>query len=192
MTAQKFDPRRYVIQLHGKPYLEVKHRIQWFRSEHPRGAIQTARCEGPGQPVMFQASIYDGDGALLATAHAGVPKSDERAVWTGREVEKAETAAIGRALAHAGYLLPDLASAAQPQPQTQPGPTLAPRPHWSTNPDAIAALLTRAKKETGAPLTRQQIERILPNPLSTYTSSDKALLAISTAYPGWIAIEQPA
>jgi hypothetical protein len=188
MTAQKFDPRRHVITLHGKPYLEVKHRIQWFRSDHPRGAIQTQRCEEPGRPLMFRASIYDSTGSLLATAHAGVPKSDERAVWTGREAEKAETAAIGRALGHAGYLLPDLASAAP----AAAGPTLAQRPHWSTNPDAVQALLTRAKKETGAPLTIRQVEKILSKPLTTYTSSDKALRAITAAYPGWIAIEQPA
>ncbi len=95
-----FDPKKHVIQLKGKWYLETKYRIQWFREDHPRGCISTEVISS--DPMMVKATVYDGEGAVLATAHAtAVDKGN--AVWSGRGLEKSETAAIGRALAHAGY-----------------------------------------------------------------------------------------
>ncbi len=47
--------------------------------------------------------MYSADGALLATGHGSADAGERRVVWSGREFEKAETAAIGRALAHAGF-----------------------------------------------------------------------------------------
>ena len=95
-----FDPKKHLIQLKGKWYLETKYRIQWFREDHPRGCISTEIVSY--DPMMVKATVYDGEGAVLATAHAtAVDKGN--AVWSGRGLEKSETAAIGRALAHAGY-----------------------------------------------------------------------------------------
>jgi hypothetical protein len=95
-----FDPRQYLIQLKGKLYLETKYRIQWFRQEHPSGCISTEIVSY--DPMMIKATIFDGNGAVLATAHAGAVDKGN-AVWSGRALEKSETAAVGRALAHAGY-----------------------------------------------------------------------------------------
>ena len=95
-----FDPKKHLIQLKGKWYLETKYRIQWFREDHPRGCISTEVVSY--DPMMVKATVYDGEGAVLATAHAGAVDKGN-AVWSGRGLEKSETAAIGRALAHAGY-----------------------------------------------------------------------------------------
>ncbi|MFO7320685.1 MAG: hypothetical protein DIU68_003065 [Chloroflexota bacterium] len=95
-----FNPQKHLIQLKGKWYLETKYRIQWFREDHPRGCISTEVISF--DPVIVKATVYDGEGAVLATAHAGAIDKGN-AVWSGRGVEKSETAAIGRALAHAGY-----------------------------------------------------------------------------------------
>jgi hypothetical protein len=95
-----FDPSKHLIQLKGKLYLETKYRIQWFRENHPRGCISTEIVSY--DPVLVKATIYDGEGTVLASAHAGAVDKGN-AVWSGRSVEKSETAAIGRALAHAGY-----------------------------------------------------------------------------------------
>lgn len=100
MGETTFNPQKYRIQLKGKDYLETRYRIQWFRAEHPRGTITTEVINY--DPVLIKATITDGDGAVLATGHAGA-KDTPGAVWSGRAVEKAETAAIGRALGHAGY-----------------------------------------------------------------------------------------
>jgi hypothetical protein len=99
-TETVFDPQKHLIQLKGKLYLETKFRIQWFRQEHPRGAILTEIVSL--DPVLVKATITSGEGVVLSTAHAGAVDKGS-AVWSGRSVEKSETAAIGRALAHAGY-----------------------------------------------------------------------------------------
>lgn len=82
----------------GKDYILVPHRVQWFREEHPDWAIETSRVEANDQYVIFRAEIRNHEGRLLATAH----KREDYAHF-GDAMEKAETSAIGRALALCGY-----------------------------------------------------------------------------------------
>lgn len=97
-----FDPKAHMSQLSGKDYLEVRWRLVWFRDEHPSGAIRTEVVSMT--PLLVKATVLDENGRFLSDGHASakLPASG-KAVWSGREFEKAETAAIGRALAHAGY-----------------------------------------------------------------------------------------
>lgn len=96
-----FDPKEHMTKLKGKDYLEVKWRLVWFKDKHgTAGAINT-EVLSLSDPVLVKATIYV-DSAIIATGH-GSAKASANAVWTGREIEKAETAAIGRALAHAGF-----------------------------------------------------------------------------------------
>lgn len=95
-----FNPQEHMTNLKGKDYLEVKWRLVWFRETHPQGSIQTeVVCYAP---IVVQSRVYSSDGVLLATGH-GSAVTGGKAVWSGREIEKAETAAIGRALGHAGF-----------------------------------------------------------------------------------------
>lgn len=94
-----FDPKSKVSNLRGKEYLKVKWRLVWFRDERKNGSIQTEVISTA--PLMVKATVLD-DGKILATGY-GSAQVKQGAVWAGREIEKAETAAIGRALAHAGY-----------------------------------------------------------------------------------------
>ena len=94
-----FDPKSKITNLRGKDYLEVKWRLVWFREERKDGTILTDVISTA--PLMVKATIMDGN-KILATGY-GTAQVKQNAVWNGREVEKAETAAIGRALAHAGY-----------------------------------------------------------------------------------------
>lgn len=94
--SENFDPKSKLTKMQGKDYLEVKWRIAWFRADHPKGSIITEIInEG-----VIKATVLDGDNRLLATGH-GTPKM--QGVAKSRPYEGAETAAIGRALAHAGY-----------------------------------------------------------------------------------------
>jgi len=95
-----FDPNKHLIDIKGKKYLPVAFRIQWFRDDNPKGMINTDVVSY--DPLAVKAVIHDNDGNIIATGHGSAEKTPG-AVWTGREIEKAETAAIGRALAHAGY-----------------------------------------------------------------------------------------
>lgn len=94
--TEKFNPTSKITKMQGKDYLEVKWRIVWFRSDHPKGAILT---EVVGDDLM-KATILDGDGKVLSTGHGS---SKKQGVAKSRPYEGAETAAVGRALAHAGY-----------------------------------------------------------------------------------------
>jgi len=93
-----FDANSKLSTIKGKDYLEVKWRIVWFRDEHPGGAIETAIAST--DPLIMSATVKDENGRILGMGH-GSPKT--QGVSSGRPFEGAETAAIGRALAHAGY-----------------------------------------------------------------------------------------
>lgn len=98
--SEKFDPNAHLILLKNKKYLETKWRLVWFREDHPNGCITTEIVNL--EPVLVKATVVSNDGTILGTGHAGAVDKGN-AVWSGRAVEKSETAAIGRALAVAGY-----------------------------------------------------------------------------------------
>lgn len=97
-----FNPEQYLSDLRGKKYLEVRYRILWFRDEHARGGINTEVVSIEGNMVLVRAVVTDENGVVLASGYGSATDAGN-AVWKGRAVEKAETAAIGRALGHAGY-----------------------------------------------------------------------------------------
>lgn len=94
-----------LLNLKGKPYLQVAHRLVWFRELHGNGIIKTSIIdkggEGKDSFATFKAEIFIdlGQGpVLVATAH----KTETRGGFPDY-LEKAETGAIGRALAIAGF-----------------------------------------------------------------------------------------
>ena len=94
---RSFDPSRYLRKLGGKEYLEVKWRLLWLRTEHPDAAIHT-------ELVRLE------DGFALFKAHVSIPGGGEATGWGSETrqdffdfIEKAETKALGRALAALGY-----------------------------------------------------------------------------------------
>ena len=97
----KFDPTKYLIQISKRDYLPVAARVLWFREEHPGGAI-TCDILQFSPTVIVRARIVNGDGQELAATHGTAPEGGA-GVWKGRAFEKAETAAIGRALGLCGY-----------------------------------------------------------------------------------------
>lgn len=96
-----FKPEEHFIQMGNKDYLEVKWRLVWFREDHPKGQIATDLINI--DPPIVRATVTDATGILLGTGHGSAFDKNGNAVWKGRGVEKAETAAIGRALGVAGY-----------------------------------------------------------------------------------------
>jgi hypothetical protein len=105
MSERKpFDPSKYLINLGGKEYLEVKHRLIWFRQEQPGGSIQTEAVhilpDDVGEKramAIFKATVTREDGGV------GTGWGSETAADFEDFIEKAETKAIGRALAAAGF-----------------------------------------------------------------------------------------
>lgn len=105
-----FKPSDFTIDLNGKDYLPVAARVKWFRTIHPNGSIETqeivVELDRPfpkGNSKVYgyariHATVRDVEGRIL-----GQGTKTENAANFFDFVEKAETGAIGRALAAAGF-----------------------------------------------------------------------------------------
>src|SRR5215216_7324103 len=110
-----FDPNKYMLKLpktkkvslpNGQvrfektetDYLPVAARIAWFRREHPLWSIITKVEKWGDKAVVMKATIKDMLGTVIATA-----RKKETEIGFPDYIEKAETGAIGRALAMCGY-----------------------------------------------------------------------------------------
>lgn len=91
-----------LIDLKGKPYLMAANRLVWFREAHPTGIIKTQLLHHQDDTAVFKAEIFingpNSQPMLVATAHKVETKTS-----FPDYVEKAETSAIARALAMAGF-----------------------------------------------------------------------------------------
>lgn len=89
-----------LADIKGKPYLQVAHRLVWFREVNPDWTIETEAVEINTEKMyaIFRAKIADPSGRVIATATKA-----ESIKGFSDYLEKAETGAIGRALALCGY-----------------------------------------------------------------------------------------
>jgi hypothetical protein len=98
LMSGTFDPRQYLRQLdNGEPYLDVKWRLHWLRSEHPDAQIETDLIAAEADSVVCKATVRLPDGGS-ASGHASATRTPDMT-----HIELAETRAIGRALAALGY-----------------------------------------------------------------------------------------
>lgn len=79
-------------------YLPVAPRIAWFRMDHPDWSIITKAVKTANKGVIMKAMIKDTSGRTIATA-----RKKETENGFADYIEKAETGAVGRALAMCGY-----------------------------------------------------------------------------------------
>lgn len=100
METRKFNPNDHLIQLKGKDYLQVMWRLVWFREDKPLWAITTQMIshDTDSKHCIFKAEILDENGFVRATGTGSESMKD-----FGDYIEKAETKAVGRALAMLGY-----------------------------------------------------------------------------------------
>ena len=99
MSDKGFDASRYIVKLRGKDYLEVKWRLLWLRTQHPDAVIETKLVSHVPEPPMaiFKAKVsIPGGGSATGWGQ-------EEAADFGDYLEKAETKALGRALAALGF-----------------------------------------------------------------------------------------
>jgi hypothetical protein len=95
--AMTFDASKYLSDLNGRDYLEVKWRLLWLRTEHPDATIETELVKFTGSLALFRARVAVPGGGT-ATGWGSETAED-----FGDFIEKAETKALGRALAALGY-----------------------------------------------------------------------------------------
>jgi hypothetical protein len=88
-----------ILNFKGKDYLQVAYRLVWFREEHADWSIETDFVYQNKQSALVKALIKDPLGRVIASSHKEESMKDFPAGFR----EKAETGAIGRALALCGY-----------------------------------------------------------------------------------------
>jgi hypothetical protein len=92
-----FEPGRYLTKVGNSDYLEVKWRLVWLRELHPDAVIETELVSHEGSLALFRARVSISGGGS-ATGWGSEGEDDFRDY-----IEKAETKAIGRALAALGF-----------------------------------------------------------------------------------------
>ncbi len=96
-AAVPFEPARFLTRVNGSDYLEVKWRLVWMRDRHPDAVVETELVTHQDNTAVFRARIVIPDGGS-ATGWGSETAGDFRDY-----LEKAETKAIGRALAALGF-----------------------------------------------------------------------------------------
>ena len=96
-TTAAFDPSAHLSRINGADYLEVKWRLVWLRQTHPDARVETDL-------------VRLDDGFAVFRAHVTIPGGGSATGWGSEAVddfrdfiEKAETKAVGRALAALGF-----------------------------------------------------------------------------------------
>lgn len=112
IERKEFNPRtRLILVQDNNLYLPVAARVEWFRSEHPDGRILTPlEIDQEKQTAIATAKVFvktDGKMVCLAVGMACKTAAVDEIGMTdeiGKNyIECAQTAAVGRALAFAGY-----------------------------------------------------------------------------------------
>lgn len=93
-----FNANEHLMDLKGKQYLQVMWRLVWFREEKPLWSIDTKLEQLTENHAVFSAKVSDENGVQKASGYGSESVKDFRDF-----IEKAETKAIGRALAMLGY-----------------------------------------------------------------------------------------
>lgn len=103
---ERFEPDKHLTDLNPNGtaprwYMEVKWRLVWLRAEHPQASITTELHTLTDNFAIVTAHISLPNGA--SATGIGTADKANSSKFSGRIVEKAETAAIGRACAALGY-----------------------------------------------------------------------------------------
>lgn len=93
---------RYNKPQRGNDYLVVQGRVLLFRLEHPDWTVETDAVLMTDTAAVFKATIRNPEGRIISTGHGKATEAGTKNL-SGRYIEKAETSAIGRALALAGF-----------------------------------------------------------------------------------------
>lgn len=95
------------VKIHGRDYATVGKRVHDFRVRFPISqgwSIRTEIIKRDDKEVVCKANIYDPEGRLVATGYAEESRTASK-INRVSCLENAETSAIGRALANAGYTM---------------------------------------------------------------------------------------
>jgi hypothetical protein len=175
MSAGKpFEASKYLSNLNGRDYLEVKWRLLWLRTEHPDAVVETELVRHEGGLALFRGRVsIPGGGSATGWG-------SETAEDFGDYIEKAETKALGRALAALGYgtqFCEDFDFSEQSQKRTKRAVgSVAGRPERAAEPPGEPS-----PRVVDSPITRSDLKVIRDGPATP--SQVKAIYAIGRDLP---------
>lgn len=111
MTAKK---ETGITNIRGREYQTVALRVTKFRADKEEWSLTTEIVSRDDECVVMKATISNEQGRILATGHAEEYRKSSQVNKTSA-LENAETSAIGRALAAAGWGGTEFASANEVQ-----------------------------------------------------------------------------
>lgn len=103
-TTDGFNPAEKMIRIQGgAQYLQVKDRLIWARDDHPDLSVETEVVRLDDKIAVFKATVsFWLDGVVKPIVGTGHGSETPQGFAAGY-IEKAETIAVGRALARIGY-----------------------------------------------------------------------------------------
>jgi hypothetical protein len=178
-----FNPKDHFINLKGKQYLPVAPRIAWFRDECPDWTVNTyAVPELSGADYCtFAAEILDNNGRLIAKAH----KTEHEKHFADYR-EKAETGAIGRALALCGF--GTLFAQELEEPITPAGDMRivdAPQPAKATTLTPGKQFALECKRIWGSGITPSDMKRVFTKLAGNIDTTDENLRLVVEVLQGF-------
>jgi len=176
MSTKTFDASKYLSDLNGRDYLEVKWRLLWLRTEHPDATIETELVKHGGGLALFRARVSIPGGGT-ATGWGSETADD-----FGDFIEKAETKALGRALAALGFgtqFCEDFDFSAQSQQRGRRAAAAEPR----RPPQADAERPHGATRVVDAPVARYDLKVVRDGDAGATPSQLKAIYAIGRNLP---------
>lgn len=99
-----------IVEIQGKVYQTVALRLKTMRQEHQGWGVRTQMLRSDDEVVVMCAEVCDEHGRVIGSGHAE-EKRGANNINRSSALENCETSAVGRALANAGYLGVDIASA---------------------------------------------------------------------------------
>ena len=173
-----FEPARFMRKLtevdeNGQPnermYLEVAYRKLWFRLKHPEGAIRKLIREVNDQFAIMEARIYldrrDPEESYIANAIVKRYFNPDDKLGD-KYLEIAETAAVGRALADAGFGIQFTDSSENPESGVVDSPIGMPIGHTAnasqSQINTVAGEVTHASQTPASAVANNTVPNSIP------------------------------
>jgi len=173
-----------IVNIHGKEYQTVAHRVNKFRAEYKDYSILTEVISNSDKVVVMKATILNDKFTAVASGHAEEVRGSTNINKTSA-LENCETSAIGRALACFGLLGTEFASADEVQhaitskkeypkpntaPKAKPAPKVTPE---ASEPLSADEMIVKIKEANAIPHLKNIWNKYAPD-YNFMTESDQA------------------
>jgi hypothetical protein len=172
------------VDIHGKPYKTVAERVDEFHKDHPEGS-----CSIKTKIIQFDEVIALVRAKVIVDQHQCVgifighafERADKGGINATSHLENAETSAVGRALAFAGYGGSEIASADEVQQAIDAKankPVVIPKKDGTV---AVPIVPQRKKAKAVAPPEEKLVKKPAEDKPFSFTPPDEMIMSDASA-----------